>query len=485
MSKPRQSSLFGALCLMAQPIILNILSIPATAYIIRGLGASGYGQWMVGTSLVAATMFLANLGLRTLFIRAIAQEPGRAGEALATQLGLRSLLALMAGGLALLLCVCLHYPPVVLQCVALAAGGLLLSTVATTLSDVLQGTQHLAPLATINLVSGLSLTLFSVLAIWRGVGPVGLSVSYLTGPLVSVALLSAFVHRRLFPISVRWNFEQYRKLLRDVRAMGMQQFLATIQDRVQQLLVPKLLGLAAFGYFSAGLIPASRLEVVPDGLMMYYYSAISHSYQQDRKAAAQQVTQFLIMSLISCVPLALLVSFLAHPIAQMLFPRHSAVCQEVIRITIWSLPIASLSRPLLAALQAAGRHSEAARAQTGTIILNCLLSFFLISRFGVTGACWSWVLGYVFSAACLVPLFIRTFPAVLFRIPFARIALCAAAMALLLGLSTLLRLNPVSMIAEATVAGLSAYIGSLLLLRVVNASDISRIFSRRLQEAAD
>ena len=51
-------SALGAVCMMLQPIFLNLLSIPATAYIIRGLGALGYGQWMVGVSLVAAMTFL-------------------------------------------------------------------------------------------------------------------------------------------------------------------------------------------------------------------------------------------------------------------------------------------------------------------------------------------------------------------------------------------------------------------------------------------
>ena len=477
MSKKPHSTFFGTLSLIAQPIILNVLSIPATAYIIRGLGASGYGQWTVGTSLVAATAFLTNLGLRTLFVRDIAQNPDQAAVMLAEQLGLRSVLSVVAGGLALLLCKCLHYPPIIVWCVALAAAGLVLSTLVGALNDVLQGLQLLHVLATTSMVSGLAVTVFSVLAIWYGVGPVGLSLAYLTGPAINLLVLLVYA-RRLFPVRVRWSPPRYLALLRDVRSMGAQVFFSSVQDRIQQLLVPRLVGITPFGYFSAGLIPANRLLVVPGGLMMYFYSAIASQYGENKEAATKQVTRFIVLSLVACMPLALLIAFMAHSVALVLFPKHPSVCQYVIQTTIWSLPIAAVQYPLVCALQASGRHSEAARSQMGATILSSILSFLLVSRLGIPGACWSWLLGNLFSLIFVVPLFARSFPSVLSDIPFGRILMSTAMMALLLVLFKGSHQHPLLVIVEATVSGLAVYISALLLLRVVIASDITRSLAR-------
>ena len=84
---------FGAACLIIQPVFLNVIGVPAMAYIIRRLGPGGYGQWMVATALVGALGIFSNPGLRTGFVRSVAQDPNCAQRALAEQLGLRMLLA--------------------------------------------------------------------------------------------------------------------------------------------------------------------------------------------------------------------------------------------------------------------------------------------------------------------------------------------------------------------------------------------------------
>src|SRR5580700_9627609 len=144
-------SLINILSLIGQPILLNIISVPAMAYIIYRLGPLQFGQWTIGASLVATTSFLANLGLRTLFVRSIAQNPEHASEALGEQLGLRSLLSIVAGVAAIVLCVLLRYPSVVLSCVAVNVLAMTLSTVASVFADLLQSFQNFKVIAAVNL----------------------------------------------------------------------------------------------------------------------------------------------------------------------------------------------------------------------------------------------------------------------------------------------------------------------------------------------
>lgn len=108
-----RQSLVGASFLIAQPLLLNALSIPATAYIIAKLGALDYGQWSIALTLIASTNILTNLGLRSSFIRSVARDPKIAPQAFGEQLGLRALLALVAGATALGLSAALGYPTLV------------------------------------------------------------------------------------------------------------------------------------------------------------------------------------------------------------------------------------------------------------------------------------------------------------------------------------------------------------------------------------
>src|ERR1044071_9217231 len=102
-------NLTSAVFIIGQSLFLNVLSIPATAYIVHRLGPFGYGQWAIAASLVAASGVLSNFGLRTLFSRDVAQNPANAAKGLAHQLGLRAFLTMGAFLLALGFCLAMGY----------------------------------------------------------------------------------------------------------------------------------------------------------------------------------------------------------------------------------------------------------------------------------------------------------------------------------------------------------------------------------------
>src|SRR5262249_18633288 len=139
--------------LIGQPLLINVLGVPATAYFIRTLGPTGFGQWTLATTLVATMAFISNLGLRILFVRSIAQFPENAEEALAIQLGLSTLLACISSLLAILLCLILKYPIIVLCCVIVTAIGFIITRQALILGDVLQGFERFKLLAGVNFVA--------------------------------------------------------------------------------------------------------------------------------------------------------------------------------------------------------------------------------------------------------------------------------------------------------------------------------------------
>ena len=76
--KSSRRSLIGASAVVAQPLLLNAVSIPATYYIISSLGPEQYGEWSIALSLLAATSVLVGLGTRLAFVRSISRDPSRA-----------------------------------------------------------------------------------------------------------------------------------------------------------------------------------------------------------------------------------------------------------------------------------------------------------------------------------------------------------------------------------------------------------------------
>jgi O-antigen/teichoic acid export membrane protein len=464
--------------LIACPLLLQALSLPVTAYIIHTLGAGHYGQWATATAITAAIAFVSNLGLRTLFVRSIALEPGSTEELLATQLGLRTALAAAAAGIAICACQLLGYPPVVLSCTLVASLGLVLSAMWTVLGDVVQAFQQYRTFAKISLFAGVVLTVSSLIVIAMGCGPIGLSVAYLSGPIISLAMFWWVVRRKYCAVRMGTSLSKYREVLSKSRVIASQQVVSAARDQAEQLLIPKLVGITSFGYFAAGALIPSRLGFVPENLSSAFYPEIARLHAQSGRAAAHLVARLALFSMMLCLPLAVLLVFLAHPIARILFPRAPEICASIIRITAWSIPATGVLSTFRNALQAAGKYNEVARTDMRSAAVTLGLSVFFIARFGIIGGCWSYVLRPFISACMLSPWFIRSFPDAIANVPLVRILSSATLMALLLWQIARIPMPAMVAITAGTIIASAAYLLTLVGLRVIQVADISSIFGR-------
>jgi O-antigen/teichoic acid export membrane protein len=463
--------------LIGQPLLINVIGVPATAYFIRTLGPTGFGQWALATSLVAAMAFISNLGLRTLFVRSIAQFPENAENALAEQLGLRVLLSCISSFLVISLCLILNYPAIVLYCVIVTAIGFIITGQALTLGDVLNGFERFKILAGVNFVTGIVVTSITVVAVWQGANSLGLSFAYLSGPIINLVLSLILVNKTLVRVRIRWDITRYYALLREVKLLGTQSFLSTLNEQVEQLLLPKLIGITAFGYFSAGSMLASRLIIFPDGMATSYYPKIAKGLNTNDKEGTKQVAHLLLFSLIVCVALAVLITFLAEPIAQILFPGTASICRDVITITIWSIPLKGIVYPMVYSLQAAGKHDEYARWNNWATVCGFCLSFFLISLFGISGASWSWSMRPFLSILFLLPSFARIFPEVIPSIPTIRICCCALMMGAFLWGALSIKLPLLLVTTLGSCLALLVYASAILLLKVVKVTSLKQLMS--------
>lgn len=381
------------------------------AFIIHKLGPEGYGQWTAATALLATGAILTSLGLRGAFVRAVAAAPEIAGEALAAQLGLRLLLTVLASALVVGACAMIGYPGAVLWCTVIGAAGIALTTVATTLGDVLQALHRAKTLAGVGLAAGLVLTGLSVIVAWRGGGPVAIAAAYLSGPAVSAVSLWAAAGREIGAVRVRWDLRAFARLLKGARYFAAQQALAAVSAQAESLLAPRLIGLNQFGFFSAGAMPANRLTVLPDGLCTAAYPAMVQECARGEGRGGALVLRIAALAAASGAALALGLTLLAEPIGRLLFPSQPEPFAAVVRVTIWALPLVGVESVLGYALNAAGREAAQAKASVPAAAVSLLASVALISMFGVAGACWSMVLRPAIRGAFLLPVALRTFGA--------------------------------------------------------------------------
>lgn len=467
-----------------QPLVLSAVSLPATAYVIRSMGPSAYGQWAIGMSLIGTVSVLTSLGLRPLFVRRVAQELGMAREQMPYQFGLRGMLAMGAIAIVMVACIFLRYPPIVLACTAITALGLLLNTLGGVIDDALNGLQRFKTQAMVNLTSGMVLTTLSVVAAWRGYGPLGIALAYFAGPLTSITIFIFIAKRNNLPIIIRWNIRCFLDLLKDSRMVGFGYIIATIRDRSEQLLVPKLVGITDFGYFTAGTLLADRLTVIPSGLYGAFFPLIARTYKDSPKLASTHAALLILITLIVCLPISIFITFLAQPISMILFPKSANICREIIQITIWSLPFLAFLLCMGSSLQAIRAHNDGARAGILTSIISFLAAIALIQQYGLIGACISWLIRPMIGFILFLPVFRRRLPSALSQVPIFRIMICASITAASLWsaplwLSSVVVLNLPLITIISSFLALMVYIASLFAFRLVNPSQLKWFITYR------
>lgn len=381
-----RKSLIGAAFTMAQPLMLNAISIPATAYIIASLGPLDYGEWAVALSLIASTAVLTALGARSAFVRGLSREPTTAPQAFADQLGLRLFLGAFAGAVSLGVCLALGYNGVVLRCTLLLAIGGIFNTVVQVVADLLVAFERLPSMSAINAVGGLSLTIASVIAIWLGAGPFGLAASYMFGPVLSAALSLLLVQRQLFPVRMSWNPRRWWALLTESKIFTGQLLIYGLDTQAANLLVPKLVDVTSYGYFAAGTLVPMRLMVIPDGMSMAFYPGLVRSHAEGPDAFRRHVGRYCLLAGIVGTLAAVPVFFLAGPIARLLFPLHPDVCQTMIQLTIWWVPLVALHTALTASLNAAFREGRETRIAFAAMLVSLVTTAILVATWQLTGA---------------------------------------------------------------------------------------------------
>jgi O-antigen/teichoic acid export membrane protein len=373
------------------------------------------------------------------------------------------------------ICLLLSYPSVVVACMAVGCLWILLMTISTTLGDLLQSLEHFGTYSAASLVSGFVVTGASIFVAHRGYGPFGLAVAYLTAPLVSVAICWCQVNRYV-PVRIRWNSTRAIALLRESRFVGLNSLATTIRARVEQFLVPKLVGLEAFGLFSAGTVVPDRLGNIPDAVGTAFYPRIAHAARGTvAHTADEPVTNMITIGIAVSLPLVFVGMFLAPSLAGILVPDSVDAVQGILQVAVWSLALLPLSIGMSYALQAVGHQNAAASAGLRSTAVGVVLSVILVVSFGVIGAAWSFLLRPTLLSVLLIGPFSRVFPTMFSSLPLGRILLSAS---VLCGVFFIGNRQPLWPALGFTGLGLVAYGLALLVTRVVDLSTIRRLITR-------
>jgi O-antigen/teichoic acid export membrane protein len=214
-------------------------------------------------------------------------------------------------------------------------------------------------------------------------------------------LLFAFVRRhyalKILPLAkyrLGWNKEEIKYCYRFGLATVVNNTSSTLLASLDRLIIPIFMGPSQLTYYSLPGNVAARIPGVTDNLsgIIFPVSASINSTGDKEKINRLYIRSVRLITIIASA-ISLSVIFLAYPIMRYWISVEIAdrSTYVLIILTLTNFTIALLS-PINAFFYGLGRLKFSTILNTVMAILNALLLFVLLPRFGITGVAWAYLL---------------------------------------------------------------------------------------------
>lgn len=467
----------NAAWLMAQRVLMGIFAIFVVAVVARYLGTERYGELVLLLSYNALVAQLASLGLRPLSVRLVAADRPGAQGIVEEMVALRGVLAVAAAALAVAY---LHWidPFLPDSLILVFAAVVVTNAYAMCFIDGLYGVERIREVATSLATSGAIVQVASLAAVALDAGLVGVAGAYVLGNLASLVIAWRFLRSGIGPLRLRAPHAGLLRHLRDSRTYFLQNFVHTVRQRLDVVLITTLVGTHAAGVYGASLTLVQRLDIVQDALTTALFPRIS-SFKGEATDELRELSRLsLKLMLVVSLPFALGIYGISEDIVALVFGAKFSDAAPVLALLALSIPFSFVYGLLYNVLGAMGRQDAVFRLALMALVPGLLATVVGIRLGGVPGAAAALVAVVAMLALQLVVHYQRTVGGLWRATDLLRIAAANAVMGACLWAST------GQHVAVRVVACAAVYALVVVAVRVVSLSMVrSLLASRRGRQA--
>lgn len=388
------------------------VSFLITVVIARYLGPEDFGLFSYAISVSALFAAAGHMGLSGLVVREIVRKPEERGATLGTTLGLK--LIGMGGGYVILLIYAVLYEGfLTTEFILLAIAGSVLLLRPFDIFDFWFQAFIQARYVTIARLAGLAIS--SALKLIFVLG--GFSVVYFVGANVIQGFVVAIVFLILYIVKSSlklsgWSFSwaKAKELFSQGWMVYLGSIFAVIYLKIDQVMLRWFEGSDSVGIYAVAAQLSEAWYFVPVAIVTSFFPKLIKLREQSQKEFDKRFQQLLDFLLVLALGVAIVMTVASEPIIALFFGEHYLKSSEILVIHVWaSLFIfmrAAFSRWIL--IENVLVFSLITQG-TGAVI-NVVLNYFLIPKFGVYGAAYATLGSYAFASFFSLLLYKKTRP---------------------------------------------------------------------------
>lgn len=371
--------------IVLQTLVLNILSVFVIGYIARSLGNENFGVFNFAFSFVAIFMPFVNFGLGSLATREIAEHPESASSYLSKLLCLRMCISLVVYITVIISIMLIGYPIEMKITIAIAALNVIFNSFTASFNSAFQGIEKMEYMAFIQFISGLTLTVFSLIVLWFGFRLYGLTVVYVSGSLLSSAISFFYIKQLIGINGFTFDIKFMTKSLTSGFPLFLPGFIMGLSSKFGIVVLEKVSGASAVGIFSAASGLTEKLSVIPDGICTAIFPSIAALYISSRQDAESLYRKFFTYLFIIGLPIAVGIQLVAKPVIDLVYGPKFYGAELPLQLLGWSLFISFMTS--IQGWTLGATHKEKIVAKI-SIIMGCIsiiVNLILIPLLGTIG----------------------------------------------------------------------------------------------------
>jgi O-antigen/teichoic acid export membrane protein len=375
----------NSLWLIVQPLVLNIISIFVIGYIARTLGQADYGRFVFAFAFVMMFSPIANMGLRAIMVREVAEDKNKVSIFLGKIMTLRFFFALIALATIFFAVNLMHYPPITKIVVYIASLTIIFNTITTTFQDTFQAYEKMEYVAYTQFISGLVLTALSVLVLYIGYRLIGLTMVYCFGSFLGLVIASWYLFKKFTIPKIKIDFLFWKRSLYKGTPFFYPSLVALIGAKIGIIFLSKMSGDTSVGIYGAANNLVEKLIIIPDGICTAIFPTMASTYQASKNDAAHLFQRFFLYLFLLGLPIAIGTTILAKPIITLIYGTEYHASILILQVLAWWLFLTFLTMIQGYALGAIHQEKKAAIVPFITTPCYIILNLILIPRFREIG----------------------------------------------------------------------------------------------------
>lgn len=374
------TSLFGA------QIITSFLTPILLIYIARTLGDEMFGKYSFILSLVGIFLVISEFGIKSVAIRDVARDTSSVDQYLRNIISLKFLFSIASIIIFVLFVTLLDMPRDTTLASYIFAGGLFFQSMSYAFRWVFHALQIMEFEALQRVIERSLLLVLSMLILWRGFGLIALSLVFLITQIVIFILSLLFVARKIRTVSIKANLSFFRYLVKTAVFFALCEVLWMIYFRIDIVMLAKIRGETEVGWYNAAYVIVNFITLISMIMMQAMFPILSSLYEKEKaklKETAESLFRYLIIIALSLVPI---VFVLSDKIINLIYGAgysHSINALKILIIVILFLFPGNLFAHILAS---SNRHKQLALVNFLGVVVNVVLNFIFIPKYGYLGA---------------------------------------------------------------------------------------------------